>query len=86
MLSFLLTWTDSRRSTTPVGHEAGDHLMIDAAHRVFSHIRETDTVARIGLEVVQDVLDNIALVYGDPRYLCSPFIQRKVLAGSSFRS
>lgn len=31
-----------------LGHKAGDLLLVDAAHRISDHLRETDTVARIG--------------------------------------
>ncbi|MBL6931780.1 MAG: 3-hydroxyacyl-CoA dehydrogenase PaaC [Rhodospirillales bacterium] len=40
---------------------------------------------RIGLKVVENVLDQMVRVYGEPRYRCSPLIRRKALNGSNFR-
>ncbi len=44
-------------------------------------LRWADT---IGIAAVERTLDNMAAVYGDPRYRCSPLIRRKVLAGAAF--
>jgi 3-hydroxybutyryl-CoA dehydrogenase len=41
---------------------------------------------KIGVGVIEKVLDNMGQVYGDPRYRCSPLIRRKALTGSGFRN
>ena len=41
---------------------------------------------RIGLKRVEKTLDNMARIYGDPRYRCSPLIRRRVLSGSTLRT
>jgi|GEM_PF-4660597 len=43
-----------------LGHEAGDHLLIEAAHRISNHIRETDTAARIGGDEFVILLSDIS--------------------------
>jgi len=40
----------------------------------------------IGIGVVARVLDNMATVYDDPRYQCSPLIRAMVVSGSLFRN
>lgn len=39
---------------------------------------------RLGLGTVETVLDNMARIYGEDRYRCSPLIRRKAIAGASF--
>ncbi len=43
-----------------LGHEAGDKLLIEAADRISSHIRETDTAARIGGDEFVILLSDIS--------------------------
>lgn len=38
----------------------------------------------LGLGVVEKTLDNMARIYGNPRYRCSPLIRRKALGGETF--
>ena len=40
----------------------------------------------IGPEHIEKTLDNMARVYGDPRYRCSPLIRLKARTGNRFRT
>ena len=42
-----------------LGHEAGDKLLVEAAHRLKSHVREVDTVARMGGDEFTIILDDV---------------------------
>jgi len=42
-----------------LGHQAGDDLLVEAAHRLKSQVREVDTVARMGGDEFTIILDNV---------------------------
>ncbi len=65
-----------------LGHSAGDQLLVEAARRLVSCVRETDTVARLGgdefaiilsemtsLEEVKQIAQRIVTLLGEPYYL-----------------
>jgi diguanylate cyclase (GGDEF)-like protein/PAS domain S-box-containing protein len=51
---------DFKAVNDTLGHEAGDLLLIEAAKRISTHIRETDTAARIGGDEFVVLLSDIS--------------------------
>ncbi|MDD1621581.1 MAG: EAL domain-containing protein, partial [Methylococcaceae bacterium] len=81
--SFALLFIDLDRFkevNDTLGHEMGDHLLKETAHRLQTCVRETDTVARLGgdeftiiLSELNDVEDCRRIAQNLLQKLCSPF-------------